>query len=209
MEARNSMAFQAAPAIVQTTIEGRVDGQLTVNDLFWFATGAITSSTIASLVNILASWVVGSYAPLLSRDWTASRIRGFDLSTPIGAQNEIGVIATGGVDVEAAPNNVAACVSIRTAQRGRSGRGRNFVPAIPNSIITLNTLDPAWMTDMLNAYNGLVGAGSFVAGYEWVVLSRVTGGVPRASGIGIPVTQAVFVGNSVRSMRSREIGHGA
>jgi hypothetical protein len=33
--------------------------------------------------------------------------------------------------------------------------------------------------------------------------------VPRASGIGIPVTQAVFVGNSVRSMRSREIGHGA
>jgi hypothetical protein len=194
------MAFQAAPAIVQTTIEGRVDGQLTVNDLFWFATGAITSSTIASLVNILASWVVGSYAPLLSRDWTASRIRGFDLSTPIGAQNEIGVIATGGVDVEAAPNNVAACVSIRTAQRGRSGRGRNFVPAIPNSMIT---------TDMLNAYNGLVGAGSFVAGYEWVVLSRVTGGVPRASGIGIPVTQAVFVGNSVRSMRSREIGHGA
>jgi|SRR5436853_1702729 len=203
------MPFQPAPSIAQAVIEGSVDSQLTVNDTFWFSSGAITPVALALLGNALSAWVTASFAPLISRDWTANRARVFDLSTPTGPQYDIGLASVGGVDVEAAPNNVAACVSIRTAQRGRSGRGRNYVPAIPNSLITLNTMDPTFMSDMLSAYSSLIGAGTFAAGWQWVVLSRITGGVPRANGIGIPVTSVTFVGNSVRSMRSREVGHGA
>ena len=113
------------------------------------------------------------------------------------------------MDVESAPNNVAATVSLRTAQRGRSGHGRNFVPGIPNSVITLNALDADFINNLLAAYFELVGAGSFVAGWQLVVLSRQTGGLLRANGIGIPVTNVEMVTNTVRSMRSREVGHGA
>jgi hypothetical protein len=203
------MAFQPAPSIVGTTIEGSVDNQLTINDLYWFATGPITPTSINSLLSQLSSWVNTTLAPLLSRDWTAVRIRGVDLGSAIGASGEIPTPYVGGVDVEAAPNNVAACISLRTSQRGRSGRGRNFVPGIPNSVITLNTLDPTFIGDLTSAYATLVGAGSFEPGFELVVLSRFTGGVARANGIGIPVFSVTMVGNSVRSMRSREIGHGA
>ena len=203
------MAFQAAPSILQTTIEGRLDSQLTINDLFWFSSGAITPTTVNSLLTQLFNWVNTTLSPLLSRDQSFTRIRAVDLGSAIGLVQETATTAVGGVDVESAPNNVAACVSLRTAQRGRSGRGRNFVPGIPNSVITLNTLDATFITDLLDAYNTLTGAGAFVAGWELVVLSRVTAGAPRAVGIGIPVTEATMVGNSVRSMRSREIGHGA
>jgi hypothetical protein len=203
------MAFQAAPSILQTTIEGRQDSQLTINDLFWFSSGAITPTSVNSLLTGLFNWVNTTLSPLLSRDLSFTRIRAVDLGSPIGLAQEQATTAVGGVDVEAAPNNVAACVSLRTAQRGRSGRGRNFVPGIPNSVITLNTLDATFITDLLDAYSTLPGAGSFVSGWQLVVLSRVTGGVPRVAGIGIPVTDVTMVGNSVRSMRSREIGHGA
>jgi hypothetical protein len=203
------MAFQPAPSILQTTLEGRMDNQLTINDLFWFSSGAITPSSVNSLLTNLFNWLNTSLSPLLSRDMAYTRIRAVDLSSAIGLALETPAPFAGGVDVEAAPNNVAACVSLRTAQRGRSGRGRNFIPGIPNSVITLNTLDPTFITDLVNAYATLPGAGGFTAGWELVVLSRVTGGVPRAAGIGIPVTDVTMVGNSVRSMRSREIGHGA
>jgi hypothetical protein len=202
------MAFQAAPSIVGTTIEGRMDGQLTINDLYWFSTGAITGTSINSLLTTLSNWVTGSFAPLLSRDWACVRLRGVDLGSATGAIGEMPNTNIGGVDQEAAPNTVAACVSLRTAQRGRSGHGRNFVPGIPNSVITLNTLDPTFISDLLSAYLELVGAGSFEAGFQLVVLSRQTGGALRANGIGIPVFDVSMVGNSVRSMRSREIGHG-
>jgi hypothetical protein len=203
------MPFQPAPSILQTTLEGRMDNQLTINDLFWFSSGAITPSTVNSLLTGLSNWLDTTLSPLLSRDMTYTRIRAVDLGSPIGLAQEMATPFVGGVDVEAAPNNVAACVSLRTAQRGRSGRGRNFLPGIPNSVITLNTLDATFINNLVGAYIALPGAGVFVAGWQLVVLSRVTGGVPRAAGIGIPVTDVTMVGNSVRSMRSREIGHGA
>lgn len=203
------MPFQPAPSIVGTVIDGRMDGQLTNLDLNWFATGAITPANIGTLCGDIGAWVGDVLAPLLSRDWTAFRVRGFDLSVANGAVNESPLSATGGVDVEAAPNNVAACVSLRTGTRGRSGHGRNFVPGIPNSVITLNTLDSGFISDLVAAYFTLAGAGSFSAGFELVVLSRIQGGVPLANAIGLPVTAVTMVGTSVRSMRSREIGHGA
>jgi hypothetical protein len=203
------MPFQPAPSILQTTLEGRMDNQLTINDLFWFSTGAITAVAVNSLLTNLGSWLDTTLSALLSRDLSFTRIRGVDLGSAIGIAQEVAAPYTGGVDVEAAPNNVAACVSLRTAQRGRSGRGRNFVPGIPNSVITLNTLDPTFISDLVNAYANLIGPGGFTPGWQLVVLSRVTAGAARPTGIGIPVTDALMVGNSVRSMRSREIGHGA
>lgn len=203
------MAFQPAPSIAHAALEGKVDNQLTINDLFFFSSGTITQASLQLLSDNLATWFTDNLAPLLSDDWTAVRVRCADLTTATGLVAESAAVAAGGVTGEANPNNVAACVSIRTAQRGRSGRGRNFVPGIPGSLVTLNTIDAGLISDLIAAYTTLIGVGTFTAGWQWVVLSRVTGGSPRANGIGIPVTSVTMVGNSVRSMRSREIGHGA
>ncbi|HKH19362.1 MAG TPA: hypothetical protein VKB53_00360 [Gammaproteobacteria bacterium] len=203
------MPFQAAPDIAQVTIHGSVDNQLTINDLYFFSSGGINLTNLATLEAAIATWVIGELAPLLSDDWTATKVRCVDLTTQTGPVVEVPVVATGGTAGEACPNNVAAVVSFRTAQRGRSARGRNFVPAVPGSLVTLNTLDAGWITDIITAYLSLVGAGTFVLGWQWVVLSRVFEGAPRAVGIGIPITSTLMTTNTVKSMRSREVGHGA
>jgi len=203
------MAFQSAPDISQVTIHGLVDNQLTINDLFFFSSGGVNITSLGVLVGAISNWVINEYAPLLSDDWTATKVRAVDLTSQTGPVVEASVTAVGGIAGEANPNNVAACVSFRTAQRGRSARGRNFVPGVPGSLTTLNTLDAGWIEDLLTAYNLMPGAGTFVTGWEWVVLSRQFEGAPRTFGIGVPITVAVMTTNTVRSMRSREVGHGA
>jgi len=203
------MAFVPVVDTVRAYIEGRVDNQLTLNTLGFFASGGVSTIGMQALASALQGWIVGSFAPLLSNDWESVRVRVVDLTTETGPVVEVAAAEVGGTESEAAPNNVAACVSFRTDQRGRSARGRNFVPGVPNSILTLNTLSPTWINDLLGAYGQLQGAGDFLAGWQQVIISTQAGGVPRVAGLAIPVTSVTMVGNSVRSMRSREIGHGA
>jgi len=164
---------------------------------------------LGTLTLALMGWVTGSLAPLLSEDWSSVRVRAVDLTIATGPISERAAAATGGVAGESAPNNVAACVSFRTDQRGRSARGRNYVPGVPNSLLTLNTLDAGFITDLVAAYFELVGAGTLTPGWQWCVVSRVFEGGPRVSPLVIPITDVLMVGNSVRSMRSRSVGHGA
>lgn len=204
------MAYQPVVDVAQVQCFGVVDGQVTINDTYWqISGGGITPVNLNTLVGAMSIWFTGTLAPLLSDDWSAQRVIGTDLTTATGPRVESGAAAPGGVSGEANPNNVAACVSFSTAQRGRSARGRNYVPGIPGSLVTLNTLDAGLITDLTNAYLDLVGPGTFVAGWEWVIVSRFTGGVARAAGLAIPVTGVSFTRGTVASMRSRAPGHGA
>jgi len=203
------MAFQPCPSIATSVIFGTMDSQLVELTGAWFASGAITSSSLLALAGDLANWVEVSLAPELSRDVTFNGVRVADQTTSTGPVAEASLTAVGGVDQESAPNNVAACISLRTDQRGRSGHGRNYIPGVPNTLVTLNTMDAGFLDALVTAYSLLIGAGSFSAGWQYVVLSRRTGGLPRANGIGIAITSCRFTTNKVRSMRSREVGHGA
>jgi len=204
------MAFQPVPNVALCRVEGVVDSQLTINTLhFEISGGGINAVNLGDLATAVDTWASGQLAPLLSDDWTYNATQAFDLTTFDGVVSGSSTVTIGGTSGEANPNNVAACVSLRTAQRGRSFRGRNFVPAIPGSVVTLNTLDAGWVSNLLTAYNALVGAGTFIAGWQFGIVSRKTGGVLRTNGLFIPVTYATMVNNKVRSMRSREIGHGA
>jgi|SRR5215212_1918281 len=206
----NAMAFQAVPNVAQARLRGVVDGQLTINDLYFEVSGGgITVTNLTTLCSALSDWFANNMAPLLSEDWTAVDVQAFDLGSATGPSVIIGAATPGAIASEACPNNVAACISIRTAQRGRSGRGRNFIPGVPGNAVTLNTLSSPFMIAMIEAYTLLVGPGSFEAGWQLVVVSRVTAGAPRAVGIAIPVVSVAFTSPYVRSMRSREVGHGA
>jgi hypothetical protein len=90
------------------------------------------------------------------------------------------------------------------------------VPGLPSSLVTLNTLDSTFLANLVTTYNQLKGAGTFSPGWQMVVVSRFSGvnpttgkPIPRTTGIATPVTSIISVTNKVRSMRSREIGHGA
>lgn len=204
------MPFQPAPNVAQVQILGSVDSQLTINNLYWeISGGGITPVNLDTLVDSIANWVNTSLAPILSEDWSFTRVIGTDLTTQTGFRVEAPGSATGGVTGEAAPNNVAACVSFRTGLAGRSYHGRNYVPAIPNAEINLNAMSPSFLSALSGAYVTLIGAGSFVPGWQWGVLSRKQAGVPLANAILTPIISVTFTSPYVRSMRSRSVGHGA
>jgi len=204
------MPFIPVPDVAQVRLEGVMDNQLTINDLYFqISGGGINAAGLDNLCVNVADWWTLNVVNLLSEDFASVRVTAIDLSSQTGPLGSAPAAATGGVAVEAVPNNVAACVSFRTDQRGRSGRGRNYVPGLPGSKVALNTLDSGFISDLVSAYALLVGAGTFIPGWQWGVASRYTLGDPRTTGIFIPITSVVLVGNSVRSMRSREVGHGA
>lgn len=204
------MPFQPVPNVALTRVEGTVDNQLTINTLYWeISGGGINAVNLATLVSAVENWVATQYAPLLSDDWSATRVVGIDLTTQTGPEIVQASTAVGGISGEANPNNVALCVSFRTAQRGRSFRGRNFVPAVPGSAVTLNLIDAGHLSNVLTAYNNLVGAGTFTPGWQFGVVSRKQGGVVLANGVISPIISVISTSNFVKSMRSREVGHGA
>jgi hypothetical protein len=204
------MSFQPAPGIAQITLHGVVDRQLTINDLFFAISGGVINvPALVEITSNVADWWTTNITPNLSSDWQSTRVIGVDLTTLNGPRFEMTRAVVGGVASEAAPNNVAACVKFLTAFRGRSFRGRNYVPAIPNAQITLNTISGGTIDALVNGYAALVGAGTVAPGWIWVVLSRRTLGAARPAGIGSPIVEPSMTTNTVRSMRSREVGHGA
>lgn len=204
------MAFQPVPNVAQCRVMGRVDNQLTINNLFFeISGGGITATNLLQLVQEVDNWAAIPFASPLSDDWLYERTDGIDLSAADGVQASSSTPQAGGSTSEAAPNNVAACVSFRSGFAGRSFRGRNYVPGIPNDQITLNTMDSGFMATLLTTYGLLIGPGTFLAGWQWGVVSRRSGGAARPFGIISPINSVVFSTPYVRSMRSREIGHGA
>jgi len=210
------MPFIPVPNVAQLRFEGTIDGQQTINDLFFRNGGGIFVLDLADLVTTLNDWFNFSFATGLSEDWSTVAVHGRDLTTEAGAVYDFSATPnTGGVTGEAAPNNVAACISFRTGTAGRSYRGRNYIPAVPNSAITLNTMSAPFMADMIAAYSQLlVGGAALPVGWEWVVVSRYSGTdvngdpVPRATGTATLVPNVLFTNNTVDSRRRRLPGRG-
>lgn len=203
------MPFQEVPATVQLRFEGRMDNQVTINDLYFRKiSGVVDFPSVASLVGAAIAWWNPSIIALLSEDWSSVRVQAIDLTAADGIVFELPYIQSGAVPSESAPNNVAACVSIRSGVRGRSARGRNYVAGVPNAQITLNTLSTDFIDNLLGGYQALIGPDALDTGWQWVIVSRFTGGLARPTGVTFLVTSATMVGNVVRSMRSREVGHG-
>jgi hypothetical protein len=133
-----------------------------------------------------------------------------DLSsaTSFTFSNTTGLPSTGTSGGDPLPNNCAHCVSFRTAGRGRSARGRNYVGGLAESASNGSTLNATIIANHINAYLLLIGAGGFVAGLEWVVLSRFHNGVARATALSQPITNVISVDAVMDSQRRRLPGRG-
>jgi hypothetical protein len=105
-------------------------------------------------------------------------------------------------------NNVAFCLSIRTALRGRSFRGRIYLPGISTNILedtnhVSTTFAGTAQEQVYEAYVSLA-----PEGFTPVVASFRFGRVPRAAGVGTPVINVIATDTVLDSMRRRLPGRG-
>jgi hypothetical protein len=206
------MAFIPVPGVAQIQVFGRIDGQQTINDLY-FASGAvpITDTDLLALASAIDVWAGTAWVTLLSSAFTYQRVHARSLEGPAAPIADVtDSAAAGGAGGAFVPNNVAPCISFRSSAAGRSGRGRNYIPGVAQSVVDGNNLTGGFAADMVASYQSLLPGGAFAPdGWAWVIVSRFTAGAPRAEGIAQGVLRVLFTDLVVDSQRRRLPGRGA
>jgi hypothetical protein len=187
-----------------------------VENTLYFTRSTWDSSTASSLAIALLAWWGDNYAPLVSELVSFREVVITDLSEPEGFQVTLAPTTplNGGMGPEEAlPSNVSLSVSFRTASRGRSFRGRNYVVGMSSEQIVLNTVTPEVVSAWQAAYTALLDVADSVTAV-WVVASRFSGvdtsghPIPRTEGITTEINNVVIADNTSDSQRRRLPGRG-
>jgi hypothetical protein len=188
-----------------------------VENTLWFDAGAVpTGATLTDLADAVGAWWRANIAALTSSRVVVREYVATSQDTATGPQVSIaGVAGDNGTNT---PNLYALgstfVVSFRTALRGRSFRGRNYVIGLTEDQVDANELETGVAETWRAAYFELIGAAAD-AGWTWVVASRFSGvsgtpprPVPRVSGIATPIVAVVVVDEFIDSQRRRLSGRG-
>lgn len=186
------------------------------NTLWFLHDGSISSTDLDGLTAGVLDWWTGDIAPLVSGLVTLREIYGTDQTTDSGAAStQDGGGAPGALGGTTLSNSLAMTVSFRTALRGRSFRGRNYIAGLTTGQMTnANEVDPDVAASFISAYNSLLGADALVTGWTWVVVSRFSGmdvdghPIPRAAGIPTEITRVVVTDLIIDNQRRRGVGRG-
>jgi hypothetical protein len=202
----------------QVKVVGRVEGQETNNILNFIAATSI-DNVETRLILALAECFITNLLPVLTSKWTFEHIM-WKQTKPVLGVEMITIppgAGAGGGSANALPSLNSACISIRTAQGGRSKRGRMYIPGIPEDATTdsqFNTEGPFWAA--LIAFAACV-VTKFVVGdppaansFQMEVYSRKLGGAsfPYTTPGFTPVV-SLTPDVIVATTRSRKLGRGA
>lgn len=182
-----------------------------IMNTLWFHknTGEVSSADCQTLGEYLADWWSDNMKSLLTVNLTlrevyvrgAERVSGNPEYT---ATN--GLPASGTIDAESMPGNVALCVSFRTGLTGRSYRGRNYVSGMNDGVVSGNQFQVSFVNNVVAAYTTLLT--DLPTAFDWVVASFQTNGVPNIPGLVHAVQSILATDTNVDSMRSRLAGRG-
>ena len=203
------MAFVPVPGVVQANVRFELADQLIENVLNFRYEGTPFGTAVLAIQTSLEAVWWATLRPKISVAMTNTETYYTDLSDvagPVDTQPPF-PDATGGSGVEYAPNNVAFVVTHRTANRGRSYRGRTYIAGISNDNIEGNEVIPAAVTAIVAAFNNLR-TDLATSDILFTVVSRFHDGAPRVEGLDTAVTLSLARDAFVDSQRRRLPGRG-
>lgn len=204
------MPFVPVPDTLMVELRFISQGQNCENTLYFQGSAGVNPSLASDLGDALISWWDTQFQPITSDQTALVEVFLTDLTTDTSftVSDTAGLPLTGAISTDALPQNCAHCVSFRTAQRGRSGRGRNYVLGMTEGDTQDSIISTLIVSAHVTAYEILIGPGAFVAGLQWVVVSRFHNNAPRTTGLAIPITNVLSVDAVVDSQRRRLPGRG-
>ena len=202
----------------QVAIRGRQDGQRTINVFDFVCVGA-SSDVELHLILVLINCFITNLLPVLSSSWTLEDVVWRQTGPTLGLENVTVPegAGPGGGAAQALPSMVAAVISKHTLLAGRSGRGRTFIPGIPEAATTNSNLDTghAFWAGLLAFAACVIGAFVHVdpAGgtdlFDLAVYSRKIGGSAFPfGGSGFHAVRSYVPTALLATMRSRKVGRG-
>lgn len=203
------MPFQPTDDVASCELRYTWQGENVENRLHFFRDGFTPADLLTLATECYTSWA-SYFSPITSNTVTLREAYATDLRTEDGptATYAPGTLVTGINVNESVTNNTALCLSLRTALRGRSRRGRFYTVGLTENVVANNRVSEAARTAWVQALTDLQIAVELV-GWQLVVLSRVSGGVPRPVASSATVTQILTVDDVVDSQRRRLPGRGA
>jgi hypothetical protein len=203
------MAFIPVDKVAQAELRMLLDDQKVENTLYFHFGTAITAEVLEDLGGALISWWETNIAPLTFNGLVFREVYLTDLTSETGPAATVVPLdtLTGGVGGEQMPNNVSLTISFRTAQRGRSFRGRNYVAGLAQDQVNGNRITSTVADDFVTAYN-LLPALATSQSATWVVVSRAHNKAPRTTGVATQITTVLVTDFVVDSQRRRLPGRG-
>jgi predicted PhzF superfamily epimerase YddE/YHI9 len=204
------MAFVPIANTAMAELRMTLFGQQIENTLYFHYSANPVVAELNILADDLIDWWDTDLSTVLSSEIELREVHVTNLTTVSSAAVTVTPASEtrGKDDSPSVPGNVAFVVSFRTINRGRSFRGRNYVPAIPSDQVTGNTVASGVVIALVASYTALRGRHTDLGDGEWVVASRFSGGAPRVSGVISTVTSVVAVDSFVDSQRRRLTGRG-
>lgn len=210
------MPFVPVTATCLVEMRMTADLQEVENTLYFEFNDPFTNVEMLSLGDDLVTWWINFYAPNI---WAGVQLRevivtNLTSATADQVSSTVPPSTVGQLSTDPLPTNVSLTVSFRTALRGRSFRGRNYVVGmVEDQTVGANAVDNAVIADWITCYEELL---TIAASNNavWVVVSRFSGvdgngdPIPRASGVTTPINSVVIVDNVVDSQRRRLPGRG-
>jgi len=204
------MPFIPLPGTVQLEILFTWDGQYCETVLHYTKEAGFDNDDMVDLAEYITAWIGSDWDTLMSNTITFIGLRLTDMTSETGTVIDYGTgfPIQGFVVSPSLPNNVALVVTKRTLLRGRSYRGRVFVPGLSEGNVTGNVVNPAHVAAVIAALEDIrivpVTSGQF----EMSVASRYADKQPRAVGV-VTGVSAFTSDGVVDSMRRRLPGRGA
>lgn len=196
--------FVPFPSAMQVNMRFQYNGT-NVEMVLGFDYADIGFASAAPLVyNVLDSALWGDLRLNLANTLVSTETYMIDLFSQYGGARTFGPFTNpaGAHADKGLPNNVAFVVSHRTGLRGKSYRGRTYIPGLIEGAVINNTLDAAVALSYVVAFNNMRTA-LFSDGINFCVLSRRINNAWRTEGQATPVEVSLTKDNRVDTQRGR------
>jgi hypothetical protein len=165
-------------------------------------------NVVPLLAEMVTQWntLVKAYMPA---DLSFTQIKAIDLSSQNGWTlfYQTGLPIAGTSAGASLPNNCAVVITKRTAQRGRSYRGRIYQPGLTELHTTGNTVQGTPVAAFVSFWDAMKFHATGAVNYQMVIASRYQSGNQLPVGVATPVTTLTSDG-VVDSQRRRLPGRG-
>ena len=202
------LPFQPAPNTARYEVIFTQDGQRIENVFHVLFSSIFTTTHLFEAVAHFRDWWAGAGKGMASDAVSVATVVMSSLQDPTAPTLEFPTSdwPTGTRTSPAMPMNVTVAVSLRTALRGRSYRGRIYHVGLTEDMIANSVLLPTYVADVAASYSDLKSRLA-TGGFQLCVLSRVNGGVRRTTGVSTPV-ESILVDAFLDSQRRRLPGRG-
>lgn len=214
------MTVGVTGTIHQVDVLMRQEGQHIMNSFF-----VRIDSTVDNLETRVLRAIMECYMNILiphsGSNLLIETVRGKEVSPTLGPIYELAPEATDNVqgdDVgDTLPSHVSLCVNLHSTRGGRSGRGRFFIPGVPESasqgsyILSTNIYWTTILAFVACLATKLIHVGEPIGTNQvsWGVMSRKLGGLkPPYNSVGFATVTRAVPRSILGSSNSRKVGRG-